>query len=47
MMMIFFHVTCHVEPALKSKIQNGEFIELEKLLPRNKFNAMIAENTNP
>ena len=31
---IFFHVTCHVEPSLKSKIQNREFVELERLLPR-------------
>ena len=30
----FFHVTCHVDEGLMSKIENGEFIELEKLLPK-------------
>ena len=29
----FFHVTCHVEDSIKVKIQNGEFIDLSKLLP--------------
>ena len=32
----FFHVTCHVEMALKQKIQRGEFVELERLLPKIK-----------
>ena len=30
----FFHVNCHIDPNLKSKIERGEFIELEKLLPK-------------
>ena len=30
----FFHVTCHLEEGLKSKIEKGEFVELEKLLPK-------------
>ena len=29
---IFFSMTCHVEAALKEKIEKGEFVELEKLL---------------
>ena len=33
----FFHISCHIDPNLKSKIENGEFVELEKLLPRNNF----------
>ena len=32
----FFHVTCHVDPSLKLKIQKGEFVDLDKLLPRDK-----------
>ena len=32
----FFHVTCHVDPNMKSKIERGEFVELEKLLPKLK-----------
>ena len=32
----FFHVTCHVDPALRSKIERGEFVELERLLPKTR-----------
>ena len=36
----FFHVTFHVEDSLKAKIQRGEFVDLERLLPqdRNQLN---------
>ena len=34
--MISSMLSCHVDPGLKSKIQKGEFVELEKLLPKNK-----------
>ena len=30
----FFHLTCHVDKALKSKIERGEFIDLDRLLPK-------------
>ena len=30
----FFHLTCHIDPGLKHKIEKGEFVDLEKLLPR-------------
>ena len=30
----FFHITCHIDTSLREKIQNGEFIDLEKLLPK-------------
>ena len=33
----FFHVTCHIERGLMTKIQNGEFVELEKLLVKDRF----------
>ena len=32
----FFHVTCHVDKNLKQKIRNGEYVDLEKLLPLDK-----------
>ena len=32
----FFHLTCHIEPSLIHKIEKGEFVELEKLLPKDK-----------
>ena len=34
----FFHLTCHIEPSLIHKIEKGEFIKLEKLLPKEKYN---------
>ena len=30
----FFHITCHIDETLKTKIRNGEFVELEKLLQK-------------
>ena len=30
----FFHLTCHVEPQRRQKIERGEFVELENLLPK-------------
>ena len=34
----FFHLTCHIDPQLQSKIERGEFVELDKLLPKDKNN---------
>ena len=33
----FFHITSQIEPSLQLKIERGEFIELERLLPRDRF----------
>ena len=33
----FFHVTCHVDKLLTQKIQNGEYVDLEKLLVKDRF----------
>ena len=30
----FFHLACHVDGVLKGRIERGEFIDLEKLLPK-------------
>ena len=30
----FFHVTCHVDPTIKNKIAKGEYVDLERLLPK-------------
>ena len=30
----FFHLTCHIDASLKDKIEKGEYVELEKLLPK-------------
>ena len=32
----FFHVTCHIDNALKAKIERGDCIELDKLLPKDR-----------
>ena len=32
----FFHITCHMDPSLVNKISHGEFVDLEKLLPKQK-----------
>ena len=32
----FFHVTCHIDPGLRAKIERGEYIKLEKLLPKDR-----------
>ena len=31
------HVTCHIDSNLKQKIKKGEFVDLEKLLPKDKL----------
>ena len=33
----FFHVTYHIDSNLKQKIKRGEFVDLEKLLPKDKL----------
>ena len=33
----FFHLTCHIDPNLIHKIEQGEFVELERLLPKDRF----------
>ena len=35
----FFHITCHVDSSLKEKIERGEYVDLEKLLPKERGNA--------
>ena len=39
----FFHVTCHIDQNLKAKIEKGEFVELEKLFPRNRTQVLTDE----
>ena len=33
----FMHITCHVERCMAEKIERGEFVDLEKLLVKDKF----------
>ena len=39
----FFHITCHVDPTLRQKIEHGEFVDLEKLLTKEKFKNKVDE----
>ena len=34
----FFHLICHIDSALKQKIEKGEYVDLDKLLPKEKSN---------
>ena len=43
----FFHITCHINPSLRSKIEKGEFIELDKLLPKDKYAAKGEDQMDP
>ena len=38
----FFHITSQIEPSMKAKIEKGEFIDLERLLPKDR--SMGAKN---
>ena len=40
----FFHLTCHIEPNLIHRIEKGEFVELEKMLPKDKVGGLKDEN---
>ena len=42
----YFHLTCHVDKNLKSRIELGEFIELEKLLPKHKTKVSGADDNH-
>ena len=40
----FFHVTCHLDEGLKNKIQRGQYVDLEKMLP--KMRGRFQQNEN-
>ena len=40
----FCHLTCHIEPNLIHMIEKGQFVELEKLLPKEKLGRNGEEN---
>ena len=33
----FFHLICHVEPSMRAKIEKGQYVDLEKLLPNDRL----------
>ena len=42
----FFHVTSQIEPGLRIKIERGEYIELERLLPRERTGSKPGDDLN-
>ena len=40
----FFHIACHVDSALKGKIKRGEYIDLERLLPKDRAQTLFEDN---
>ena len=42
----FFHLTCHIDKGLQEKIEHGDFVDLEKLLPRNSIGHRSAQNSS-
>ena len=40
----FFHIACHIDSNLRAKISKGEFVELEKLLPRDRVSGKMTED---
>ena len=41
----FFHVTCHVDATLKAKIAKGEFVDLDRLLPKSRVQLMYGSES--
>ena len=42
----FFHITSQIDPGLRLKIERGEFIELERLLPRDRSGRNSSDDLN-
>ena len=40
----FFHITCYIDQSLQNKIERGEFVDLEKLLPCDPTCKLIGES---
>ena len=38
----FFHLMCHVDQSLVSKIEKGEFVDLERLLPKERLSGRLS-----
>ena len=39
----FFHLTCHIDQNLKLKIESGQFVDLERLLPKSRLQVVNEE----
>ena len=46
----FFHLTSHIDSNLREKIENGQYVDLDKLLPRDRgslFDSRVTSDGNP
>ena len=41
----FFHLMCHIDPHLREKIERGEYVDLEKLLLKDKTKNRLSDDT--
>ena len=41
----FFHITCHIDEQLRQKIERGQFVDLDRLLPKERFGGSFERNT--
>ena len=41
----FFHVSCHIDESLRVKIEGGQFVDLERLLPKNRQGSSSVDDT--
>ena len=42
----FFHITSQIDPGMKNRIERGEYIELERLLSKDRFSGGMREDLN-
>ena len=42
----FFHMICHIDDSLKTKIEKGDYIDLEKLLLKDKVSKRFSDDTH-
>ena len=39
----FFHLICHIDPQLKAKIEKGDYVDLDKLLSRDRMSPWVSD----
>ena len=40
----FFHLTCHIDNNLREKIERGDYVDLDKLIPRDRLSVFDSQN---
>ena len=43
----FFHLTCNIDESLKNKIEKGQYVDLDKLVPKDNSNSFGLTDGNP